>query len=295
MIALGLRSKSKQRLLKTTFRVATLLALIYIFLAIAKQWEEISEWRPDLLTVFVLVVLIAIYGASLFLLAEMWHRLIQVVSGKSLSRNLTLPSYTETQIAKYLPGNVFHLIGRHTFLSSHGFEHRQLARAFVLEVVCLIFGAGIVAATGFLLVGDGIGGNPLMILGMLGLLLLTLISVFAFTKLTSSKIAPFEIDIITVALSVVFFTCQGLIFYTICSLISSSADFFAVPSTALSWIAGYVVPGAPGGLGIRELVQLTLGNLGLSAPEVLIAITLFRGVTILGDVVCFITGRIILR
>ena len=112
MIELGINGTLNRGLLKFIFRVATFLTLIYTFLAIVGQWQEIPEWRPDLFTVSILVVLVGLYGASLFFLAEMWHRLIQAVSGKPLSRSLTLPSYTETQIAKYLPGNVFHLIGR---------------------------------------------------------------------------------------------------------------------------------------------------------------------------------------
>lgn len=295
MIESGINGTLNRRLSKFIFRVATFLALIYIFLAIVEQWQEISEWRPDLFTVSTLVVLVGLYGASLFFLAEMWHRLTQAVSGKPLSRSLTLSSYSETQIAKYLPGNVFHLIGRHTFLSSNGLEHPLLARAFMLEVGFLICGAGIVASVGLLFSEGTIIGYSMTVLGVFGLAILALIAVFVFTILTRSAVPRYGIGLIEIALSSTFFLCQGLIFFTICRLISPTAEFFAVPSTALSWIAGYVVPGAPGGLGIREFVQLTLNNLGLRAPEALIAITLFRGVTILGDVMCFIIGRIFLK
>lgn len=291
MIKLEKAELVRKHFLKIFFRVVTFLAIIYIFFAIVSQWRGISEWRPDKVTTLILFILAGIYGSCLFLLAEMWHRLILIVSNKSLPRSLTYSSYTETQVAKYLPGNVFHLIGRHAFLSSHGLKHRQLARAVVLEIGFLLGGAGIIAAAGLFLSNTSITEHSISILAILTMVGFAVVAIF-FLNTPTGKIAKlFGNGIIVLALTTVFFLCQGLIFFSICLLISPSAEIIAVPSAALSWMAGYIVPGAPGGLGIREFVLLALGSSGLNNAELLIAVALFRAIAILGDLVCFALGR----
>ena len=61
----------------------------------------------------------------------------------------------------------------------------------------------------------------------------------------------------------------------------------------IAWIAGFVVPGAPGGLGPREAALVTLSAPSLGEPNALLAVALFRCVTLSGDVVCFLLGRVI--
>ena len=295
MIELEKTELFRKSQIEVFFRIVTFFAIIYILFSIVSQWREISEWRPDKVTTFILFILVGIYGVCLFLLAEMWHRLILIVSDKSLPRSLTYPSYTETQVAKYLPGNVFHLIGRHAFLSSRGLKHRQLVRAVALEVGFLIGGAGIIAAAGLFLRYTSIAGYPILVPTIFSMIGLVVVATFFLTKPTEKIEHLFRRGVTILALTTVFFLCQGLIFYTICLLISPSAEIISVPSAALSWMAGYIVPGAPGGLGVRELVLLTLGNSGLGKSELLIAVALFRVIAILGDLVCFVLGRVFVR
>jgi hypothetical protein len=61
------------------------------------------------------------------------------------------------------------------------------------------------------------------------------------------------------------------------------------------WIAGFVTPGAPGGLGIREAAMVMLD--GSSAPARMLVVTaaMFRLVTFAGDLLCFALGRLLFR
>ena len=59
---------------------------------------------------------------------------------------------------------------------------------------------------------------------------------------------------------------------------------------AVAWVLGFVMPGAPGGLGVREVVLLAaLDPLYGSATAVGLAVAL-RLVTTLGDGVSFLAG-----
>ncbi len=54
----------------------------------------------------------------------------------------------------------------------------------------------------------------------------------------------------------------------------------------LAWMAGYLVPGAPGGLGVREAVMLLGLAPTVGEPSALAAALSYRMVTVLADVVC---------
>lgn len=52
----------------------------------------------------------------------------------------------------------------------------------------------------------------------------------------------------------------------------------------LSWVIGFVTPGAPAGLGIREVIMSSLLTGIVSGELVVTAVILYRMVTIIGDV-----------
>jgi hypothetical protein len=63
--------------------------------------------------------------------------------------------------------------------------------------------------------------------------------------------------------------------------------------SAAAWLAGFVTPGAPGGLGVREaiLVMALEGTLGKGGA--LAAAALFRAATTLGDVALYLAALVI--
>ena len=62
---------------------------------------------------------------------------------------------------------------------------------------------------------------------------------------------------------------------------------FAVGITALAWVAGYAVPGAPAGLGVREAVLLAGLSLMVGEAHAVVVVLLLRVVTTLGDGLLF--------
>lgn len=59
---------------------------------------------------------------------------------------------------------------------------------------------------------------------------------------------------------------------------------------ALSWVLGFLAPGAPAGLGAREGIMLLLLNGSASGQSVVLFVLMARVVTMLGDVLCFCIG-----
>ena len=56
----------------------------------------------------------------------------------------------------------------------------------------------------------------------------------------------------------------------------------------VSWVAGFVVPGAPGGIGVREGAMAGLGALLLDLETLVIVAVLLRLVTLLGEALLFL-------
>ena len=62
---------------------------------------------------------------------------------------------------------------------------------------------------------------------------------------------------------------------------------------AFAWAVGFVVPGAPAGLGIREATLLTLLSSIFSSADLLLGILVFRMINTLGDMVFFIVSVVV--
>jgi uncharacterized membrane protein YbhN (UPF0104 family) len=66
-------------------------------------------------------------------------------------------------------------------------------------------------------------------------------------------------------------------------------------ASAASWLAGFVVIGAPAGLGVREAAFVALAGPALGEDRALLLIGLFRVVTFLGDTLFLAAGAAALR
>ncbi|MEQ9122824.1 MAG: hypothetical protein RIM80_09710, partial [Alphaproteobacteria bacterium] len=98
----------------------------------------------------------------------------------------------------------------------------------------------------------------------------------------------------TVLLACVFFLHLGAVFYVIGAQLWPSAGPYLIAAGALAWLAGFVTPGAPGGIGMREFALLMLlSGVGAEA-DVLLAAALLRVVTVAGEVLFYFGGRLAL-
>lgn len=290
-------SKSTKKLsvvktvLQIAFKIATVIAVLYIFRELWHQWPSVSKWRPDWQNLAILFLVTIIYGVSLFLLAEMWQRLLTIFAPGEVDRRKAHSIYARTQIAKYLPGNVFHYVGRHLLLSDLRINHATILKISVLEIILMLFGALVVA---FVALGENLGNiigmssyeiRFLFCILLIGLAISGLIGLPGTLKqrcIHISKLACFSVG---------FFLCQGAIFLTICLQLDIQFSLLPVFASSVSWIAGYVVPGAPGGLGVREITLYFLLKPYDLEASVLIVAAIFRAVTIMGDMVCFLIGH----
>ena len=118
----------------------TIILLSFWFIG-EKFWEHQNWLRNSalnyklLITIFICSV---IYGLSEFLLSFAWRRLLKMCGHKDISANTCNRIYGKSQIAKYIPGNVFHVVGRHILGSQAGIRNIVLVGATIYEILGLI-------------------------------------------------------------------------------------------------------------------------------------------------------------
>lgn len=282
----------------------TLACLGFVGWKLARKWEELAPlMTPELLMIAVSGVVL--YLAANFLLSFAWFRLLIFCGGAPPSQALCHVVYGTTQIGKYLPGNVFHFVGRQVVGRAAKMSDSALALASLLEIALFPTAAACVA----LVAG---GTAPFLAMGVSpswlwvgaaavggGVLVLPYVvpKITARLGLSSSEV-PFtlaRIPSLLVPLS--SYALFLLISAGICGALAWGAGQGDIPlallfaSYPVAWILGFVVPGASGGIGVREAVLLALLGPTMGEARVLLMATTLRGVTILGELGFFLVAR----
>jgi hypothetical protein len=245
-----------------------------------------------------------LYGVAGFLLSSAWYQLLSA-GGPTASLRSHHAVYGRTQIAKYLPGNVFHLVGRQVMGRRLGYGQGRLALVSLLEAVLLML---IAAALGLPIVFQWLVHGPLWILASAAPLLALIVARWAGRHDLALRDLAKEAGhgpllaiprlLGAATLYALFFLVVATIFWV---LVLSVADpgrpsislAASVSVVALAWLVGFATPGSSAGIGVREAVLIAAleGSLGAPASG-LIALAL-RLVTIAGDVVFFTIGMML--
>ncbi|MBE9166033.1 flippase-like domain-containing protein [Pleurocapsales cyanobacterium LEGE 06147] len=214
----------------------------------------------------------------------------------------------KSQIGKYLPGNIFHYAGRLILGRQYGIPTEAIILSTGVETLIIAITGLAVAVTGFLF-SNIFGDNILFVLSSINLtriivvLLITvpvvlILGIAAYFLLPiqgwlKSRLNYFNIGriLVSVLLYTIIFIFFGL---SIAFLINF---FWAVKtplhwyqfvwSFAMAWVIGFVTPGAPGGIGIRETILVGLYSQELGEGLAIALSLTLRVVTSLGDLLAF--------
>jgi len=253
------------------------------------------------LSVSSFVIALLLYLVGSVLLAFAWVVLVRASAAGSPRTWPLLRGHLRAQVAKYLPGNVFHFAYRHVAARREGVAHASLGAALGLEAALLLAAAGIVAL--------GVVSDPRIeavvpwarqfvwlapSLALLAWLALSFVAPrFGIPDAPVMQRAP-RLALV-LAINFVFFALAGA------ALRELQPQAGAMPFSAwcgwlaLAWLLGYVTPGAPAGLGLREGV-LALGLTPvLGESEALALALVYRLVTVIADGVLAAVGFVVLR
>lgn len=297
--------------------LAGVLALYFVFFAFnaLKQYE-----LKPLLTVNLSLAIAAaalLYSLIIPISGWAWHVLLRGMGVHWRSDSLAAIMGV-TQLAKYVPGNLGQHIGRATLALAKGMSGASYTGSVVVETV-LAMSAGLLVGLAFALLSPVQAASVLVEHRFaLGLVAAALgVTAFAFPFLFRNlrrfvlKL-PIRIEWQTMHLESPGRVAVVLAFSAYCLnylligfglwLIAHAIDapiqtdyLYLTAVFALSWLLGFLTPGAPAGLGVREgTMALLLAGVGQD-DAVLLVIAAMRIATIAGDGLVFILSMWYLR
>lgn len=255
-----------------------LTSLGYLTFRIAGQWQSLKSTRID--HPVWLAASLAIYAISHVTTGLAWPNTLRFL-GERIKFRDGLKIGLVAQVGKYLPGNIAHYFGRAALGKSVGVSFRNSGLSTLVEIACALI-AALILAPGVLVVGNrGQVFFPVGV-GMFSLVAVTILIVYALRKGQRNQKLGSRSGFLLAALCIMIsLFLSGASAY--CLLMSISAPMppliYVTGSFALAWIAGFITPGAPGGLGVRETIFIGLLGPQTGAVAALACAILHRGAT----------------
>ena len=259
-----------------------LAGVIYLFFKLKPYAREIDFLQFSVSDWFYLCLLAVIYGAASVMLARSWWHLLIYFKINTLF-NWAVKAYGLSQIGKYVPGNIFHLASRQSMGMAANIQVVPLAKSIIWELgVIALAGALFIPLTAPIFIPE-ISSKIFIIL-----FLCLVIIVWGLIRciLSISVAAALLGQLIFLAVSGVVFVC--VLAVVDLSIVSLSNISFLCGAYVIAWLLGLITPGAPSGLGIREMVLFFLLGSHVPHADLLLAIVLARIVTVIGDFLFFL-------
>lgn len=276
--------------------------IAFVARTIVTKRQEVSDAFSHLDGI-TLIASLALGLCAMTLIGYQWTRML-VTRGHHAPPRSAMAWYFAGQLGKYVPGGIWPIVGRAELATRSGVSRTDAYAATGLSMVTTYLAAALTICLGSLLSWS----YPLV--GILGLL--SLIAGFAAfsnsflrskTLAVLGRISP-RASALTEPRRLLVLTLAHLPAWLLMSLSTSvTASAFGADIgilhmlfiTSASWLAGFVVVGVPGGIGVRESVFTALAGTAIS-PGVAVSLALAsRVVFIAVDLVGALAANIVAK
>lgn len=300
------RSITILRILGTILMVASLIFIgrgIYI----SNIDLELLTHPKIILFTLGLALVIACFA---FVAALAWKYIIEMLSGCRQDYFRVASVYTHANLGKYFPGNIMHVVMRNVMGTRIEATQVEIATSTILELAFVAFTCflwSFVLSWGDLL-------NLLSRYTEQSYYRITIIAVIAVSCIIiafivvhgkkhaaahSAKIKGLlRVFLKCFPLYTSMFAIYGLVMIVNIAYyipLSTSIAMHTFSSYIVSWFIGFIVIGAPGGLGIREAVFVFLMKDICSQDILLSAAVINRFITVIGDLLAALVGILLTR
>ena len=296
----GRMTMNKAGRLRRIGQFLSFLSIGFVVYAVAKMGLDFSFVGN--VSVFVLVVAVGI-GLKLFSMwvsATGWSQWLGFFARKRVDMPAARRVFLRANIGKYFPGNVMHYVQRNLFASGMGIGQLQLAMSSVLESASYVTVALLMA---MMTAWDGLksavekrfeSGLPVWaIIVVIGGAAAVVLAVFLFRKKIRAALAGYSarafaqtlLNVMALQLAALLLLAAVMLLLVWCAqgTMSGHTAALTVSAYVTAWVLGYVVPGASGGIGIREAALLLLLGPLLGNSLTLSLAMVHRLITIIGD------------
>jgi glycosyltransferase 2 family protein len=271
-----------------------LAGVAFVTRLVVRDWDEITEAvasaRSGLLVVAVLAGLtgMAVIGVN-------WVHLVHRAGAQvRLSRGMAW--YFVGQLGKYVPGGIWPVVGRAEMAVRSDVSRRIAYTTTAASMFSTYFTAGLVGAA---LLPWALGAPAVLAIGVPVLLAGAVAATFhprvtgrllaVSARLTKRQLLPgvpsWRNTLITLARHIPAWIAIALATWVVAHALGFDIDLMLlIAATPASWLAGFVVIGLPGGLGVRESVFVALVATQATETEALAVALLARMVFVAVDI-----------
>ena len=263
------------------------IAVLYLYDVFEHNLDVLNQSKPQNGALFIAVIVlnILLYTATLMVLGWSWINLTAAAEPGPLFR-----IYLKSQIYKYIPSNLMHFVYRHTASKQAGMTHQALIQATISESLSLVAAALLTATMIYqwpAMLGVVSDHVPVVLSVCLHLGILLLAGFMLFHR------NPMPNAIKSLLGHLVYFITMGFICFWLASELAISGwSFLQLTSVfAIAWLCGYVIPGAPGGLGVREAVFVFLSGQLIAPAQALVLIATIRLINLMGEALVYVLAQ----
>lgn len=274
--------------------------LFFILKTLRDHWQDVStvQFLPQagywVLLAFAITLVAHIWSGWV------WHWIFALFGSVSLSGFWSTPVYLKTNVAKYLPGNVWHFFGRVRALQRVGVSTGTAVLSVVMEPLLMAVAALSLACLG----GGQLAGDHRLWMQM-GIVCGVLVGIhprifnpilqrlaMAKAKAQGLQIEGAELRLSRYPLRPLlgemgFVLLRSLGFIAIVAALSAVSIENApalVAAFSLAWLMGLIIPGAPGGIGVFEATAIPLLSGQFPIAIVLSSVAVYRLISVLAEV-----------
>jgi len=259
-----------------------------------------SPWVVAGVAVLAIAEGFGILGASLN-----FRSLVRNISGVSVEAPLAVNVYSMANLYKYIPGSVVYVLGRNRLaVENDKLSHGKVLLSTFIEGVLFVAAAAVIALvcvfdhsvsyldrTGALSAVLPTLGLSVAVAGSLIYLFRSRVFLIIGRLRANTELLRLPVLAKRLGCAVGLVTLWGSTFLATVILLGHPASLDIAPTIIglylLSWLAGFLTPGAPSGIGIREAVMLMFLSDIVGEAVLLSAVVTHRAINIVGDVVAY--------
>lgn len=296
---------TKNTLLKVVGYLLGGLAFYYVFIQLRKSgvsWHKVSSLVQGS-DIILLLFCILLYVAVMFIGAVIWASFVNLISSKLNGENLgeLILVHAKSNIGKYLPGNFMQFVGRNVLGSKLGYTHSNLILGTLYEIIFSILIGGLIVVLlvvpGFTVINfshiEFFSNNQFKYVFVLLVLMLFVALAFKerilhlvdkYKLLLSNNVILIKVVSGFVLAYLIMGLCNLIIFYVLNSKVENNDYLNFLVIYLISWILGFIIPGPPGGFGIREAIYISFLSLSYDLATITLTALFLRVINIIGDI-----------
>ena len=281
-----------------------LASMVFLVVKIVNHLDEIPEFQGRIQSFLILSSALLFFVVVMYYMSYVWVVLLRG-GGIALPLKDAYVIMGKSQIGKYLPGNIFHFVGRVVLGTRQGISTEAILLSMGIEAVAIALTAATIAFIG--LVGGDIqvpwfsqllAQEDMLLLKLsitVGIVVAFLLPLSSYRVRTWLKprlayLHPGRIAVAIVIYALVLMLHGVVIVILLNGLWSVQT---AIPwyrfsfGFSLAWLLGFIVPGVPSGIGIREAVFVGLFGKEIGEGLVVGLAVVLRVITSVSDLLTF--------